>query len=85
MNGKSMGKEILATVARQRGDARLQIRGLDLGEPGRRLVLSIQRPRDVEDEIDGQDNWYEQARFALRAVELDDLIAKLQNSRAFLT
>ena len=79
-----MQKTILATVARQRGDARLHIESVDLGAPGRRINLLIQRPHHVEDEIEGRDNWFVEGSFPLRLAELDDLIAKLQAARAYL-
>ena len=74
----------LASITRLRGDARMQIQGLDFGAPGRRLCLSIQQPRDVEDEVEGVDNWLERGRFALRLMELDELIRELQRARGFL-
>jgi hypothetical protein len=82
--------ELIALLVRQRGDSRIKIEGLDFGgdpsfgDQSKRLRLSIQKPVDVEDEIEGKENWYGADRSALRLQELDDLIAALQRGREFL-
>jgi hypothetical protein len=77
-------EEHLGVVKRCRGDAKINLDGLDLADQGRRVRLSILKPVAVEDETEGHANWREHGRIALRLAELDDLIAKLQEARAYL-